>query len=208
MEQLKNLSGTARILWAIVLLGLYLMGFYNSLIWLDVKLNGMQAQIQNMYERRADLIPQLAAVVKRYAEYEQTTFGEVTKFRGPANQLATLSGMVANGDISSSTFATLLASTLTSVKIGAEAYPDLKAIGQFDKLFVEIEGSENRIRTAIMDYNNAYKAYSEKIRRFPGNLIFKLFSSSFQSHTNFVLPDAGKDVKAVPNVDALLDSNK
>jgi LemA protein len=67
------------------------MGFYNNLVGLDVALNGKQAQIQNMYERRADLIPQLAAVVKKYAEYEKETFGEVTKFRGPANQLEALS---------------------------------------------------------------------------------------------------------------------
>lgn len=175
---------------------------------MDVALNGRQAQIQNMYERRADLIPQLAAVVKRYAEYEKTTFGEVTKFRGPSNQLEALSGMVAKGDIKSDQFATLLASTLASVKIGAEAYPDLKAISQFDKLFVEIEGSENRIRTAIMDYNTAYGEFSNKIRRFPWNIVYKLFAGSFGTHTNFQLPDAGKDVKSVPNVDALLDSNK
>jgi LemA protein len=184
------------------------MGFYNSLVGMDVALNGRQAQIQNMYERRADLIPQLAAVVKKYAEYEKATYGEVTKFRGPANQLEALSGMVAKGDIKSDQFAGLLASTLASVKIGAEAYPDLKAISQFDKLFVEIEGSENRIRTAIMDYNTAYGEFSNKIRQFPGNIVYKLFAGSFGTHTNFALPEAGKNVKAVPNVDALLDSNK
>jgi LemA protein len=84
----------------------------------------------------------------------------------------------------------------------------LKAISQFDKLFVEIEGSENRIRTAIMDYNNAYGEFSNTIRRFPGNIVYKLFSGSFGTHTNFALPEAGKDVKSVPNVDALLDSTK
>jgi LemA protein len=97
---------------------------------------------------------------------------------------------------------------MASVKIGAEAYPDLKAISQFDKLFVEIEGSENRIRVAIMDFNTAYGVYSNKIRQFPGNIVYKLFAGSFSTHTNFVLPEAGKNVKTVPNVDALLDSNK
>ena len=162
----------------IAALWLYSSGknYYNDIIVMDEQLNNTQRQVQNVYERRADLVPQVAAVVKRYAEFEQETYGEIARLRGPSAQLSQLSGMVANGDISSEQFTALLASTLAGIRVAAEAYPELKADQQFNNLFTTLEGSENRIRTEIKNYNDQVVNYNLKVRSFPWG---KIYSSLF-----------------------------
>jgi len=166
-------------------------------------LDNQYAQVQNMYERRADLIPQLTAVVKKYAEYESGTLLAVVEARNEASKnLEVLSQMVADGQIQTSDFWALLGSTLAWLKVAVEAYPELKADTQFTALFTELEGTENRIRTSIMDYNNAATSYNASLVRIPDRFYASLFGFSSK---DLVTPSADKDITSVPDVGGLLE---
>jgi LemA protein len=95
----------------------------------------------------------------------------MTGIAGLRSNATALENMTKAGDVKSEAFGTLLASTLGGMKIISENYPILKADTQFTNLYTTLEGSENRIRTAIMDYNNAVIPYNTKVRRFPTSLV-------------------------------------
>lgn len=92
---------------------------------------------------------------------------------------------------------------MSTLRITMEAYPQLKADSQFTNLFTTLEGSENRIRVEIKNYNDAIAGYNLKVRSFPyGKLFSGMFGFSAKERIN---PPEGKDIKSVPNVDKLLD---
>lgn len=187
----------------VVLLVLSAVGFYNSMVGMDEWLKSLQAQVDNMYERRVDLIPQITAVVKKYTEYEGGTLKDVVALREGSANLEKLQGMASAGDIKSPEFNNLLASTLSTVKLTVEQYPELKADTQFTALLTELEGSENRIRTAIKDYNDTVSWYNLKVRSFPRG---KLFGGLFWFHEKErITPPTEKAIKDVPNVEELLN---
>ncbi len=176
--------------------------FYNGTLAMSENIDALDKQVANMYDRRADLVPQLAAVVKKYAEYESGTLTAVVALREPANQLTNLQNMAAQGQANTPAFSSLLASTLSQVRLTVEQYPTLKADQQFMALFTELEGSENRIRVAIKDYNDNVGTYNVKVKSLPWG---RLFSAIFGlSPKERIAPAEGKDYKAVPDVDALL----
>lgn len=188
------------------IVGLYSMGknYYNGIIVLDEQITTQDAQVQNVYERRTDLVPQVAAVVKKYAEYEGSTLSGIVALRSQSANLEALNGMIANGDYKSADFSSLLASTMGGIKVTLEAYPTLKADTQFTNLYTTLEGSENRIRTEIKNYNDMIIAYNLKVRSFPRG---KIFSAIFGfSEKERITPPADKDVKTVPDVDEMLSN--
>ena len=187
-----------------ILLGLFgAIGFYNSMVAQEESLKSMDAQVKNMYERRTDLVPQVAAVVKKYAEYEKGTLEGVTKLREASSNLDTLQGLAKDGKVTSADYSNLLASTMATLKVTMEAYPTLKADTQFTNLFTTLEGSENRIRVEIKNYNDAVAGYNLSVRGFPyGKLFSGMFGFSEKERIN---PPEGKDIKSVPNVDQLLN---
>lgn len=190
------------VLWIIVVIGLSVVGFYNGMVQSDEEIKSVQAQVDNMYERRKDLVPQVAAVVKKYTEYEQGTLSGIVALRSQNQNLQALNEMAAKGDVKSSEFSSLLASTMGGLKITLEAYPELKADTQFTNLYTTLEGSENRIRTAIKDYNDRIVEYNLQVRSFPW---WKLFSGMFGfSQKERILPPEDKDIKEVPDVEELL----
>jgi LemA protein len=188
----------------LILIGLYSAwkNYYNSIIAMDEQITTEQAQVDNVYERRVDLVPQVAAVVKKYAQYEWSTLSGIVALRSQSANLDQLNQMITNGDYKSSDFSSLLASTLGGLKVTVEAYPELKADTQFQNLYVTLEGSENRIRTEIMNYNTMIIDYNLKVRSFPRG---KIFSGLFGFHEKErITPPADKDIKSVPDVDSLL----
>lgn len=190
----------------LVLIGLYSAGknYYNSIIGMEEQITTQEAQVENVYERRVDLVPQVAAVVKNYTNYEGATLENITALRSQSANLDQLSQMVENGDYKSGEFSSLLASTLGGLKVTVEAYPQLKADTQFNNLYVTLEWSENRIRTEIMNYNNMIIDYNLKVRSFPWG---KIFSGIFGfDEKERITPPADKDIKAVPDVDAMLNN--
>ena len=190
------------VLAALVYVGISAFGFYNSRISAGPVLDNTYAQMQSMYERRADLIPQLAAVVKKYAQYESGTLVAVISARNEATKnLEILAQMVKDGQAQSPDFSRILGGTLASVKAISESYPQLKADTQFTALFTELEGSENRIRTAIKDYNDAATAYNASLVRIPDRFYASLM---WFTAKQLVTPPSDKLIKEVPNIDTLL----
>lgn len=197
----QTMKSIGWIIGVIALVVLYSISRYNGSISAQWGLNSTQAQVNNMYERRKDLVPQVAAVVKKYAEYESGTLVGVTSLRTQSASLDKLNGMIAQWDFKSSEFSSLLASTMWGIKVNLEAYPTLKADTQFTNLYTTLEWSENRIRTAIKDFNDSAASYNARLKLFPGNLINKIFSFEPFSLIN---PPADKDIKEVPDVENLL----
>ena len=182
------------------------IGFYNSMVRMEESLISMDSQVKNMYERRTDLVPQVAAVVKKYAEYEKGTLEGIVKLREASGNLDTLQALAKEGKVTSSDYSNLLASTMATLKVTMEAYPQLKADTQFNNLFTTLEGSENRIRVEIKNYNDAVATYNLSVRSFPyGKLLSGMFGFSQKDRIN---PPEGKEIKAVPDVNKLLDSGK
>lgn len=191
------------VLAAVAYVAISAFGFYNSRITMGPGLDNQYAQVQNMYERRADLIPQLTAVVKKYAEYESGTLLAVVEARNEASKnLEVLSQMVEAGQIQTPDFSAILGSTMAGLKVAVEAYPELKADTQFTSLFTELEGTENRIRTSIMDYNNAATNYNASLVRIPDRYYA---SWMWFSTKELITPPSDKDIKTVPDVEGLLE---
>lgn len=187
----------------IILIGLFgAVGFYNSMVSMEESLISMDSQVKNMYERRTDLVPQVAAVVKKYAEYEKGTLEGIVKLREASKNLDALQSLSKEGKTSAPEYTNLLASTMSTLKITMEAYPQLKADSQFTNLFTTLEGSENRIRVEIKNYNDAVAVFNLQVRSFPyGKFLSGMFGFSAKERIN---PPEGKDIKSVPNVDKLL----
>lgn len=162
---------------AIVLGGfLWIKGAYNNMVTEDENVQNAWAQVENVYQRRADLIPNLVATVKGYAEHELSTLENVVAARAKATQMTidpeNLSAEAiekfnqAQGELSTA---------LGRLLLIQENYPDLKANQQFSELQAQLEGTENRIATERMKFNDAAKAYNTLIRKFPDNIIASIF---------------------------------
>lgn len=163
---------------AAVLLGgfIWVKGAYNSMVTADEGVSAAWAQVENVYQRRADLIPNLVATVKGYAEHEATTLEDVTAARARATQV-----VVDPSDLEPEEIARFnkaqgeLSSALGRLLMITENYPDLKANQNFRDLQAQLEGTENRIATERMKFNEAARSYNTLIRRFPDNIIASMF---------------------------------
>jgi LemA protein len=135
---------------------------YNRIQTLDEQASAFKSQIQVQLQRRADLVPNLVATVKGFAQQEQTVY------LGVANARARLAGAVQGGNLGEMATANQnLTGALGRLLAIAENYPQLKSNENFRMLQDQLEGTENRITTAREDYNNAVQAYNSYIRRFP-----------------------------------------
>lgn len=161
----------------IVLAILCFWGFsaYNGMITNEETVDQSWANVQNQYQRRYDLIPNLVNTVKGYSEHESSTFEKVTEARAgllSAQEQAQSLSDPQNNVIQFQEAQNRLKSAL-GIYVNAvhEAYPELKANENFMDLQKQLEGTENRIATERKRYNDAVKEYNVKIRRFPGNIV-------------------------------------
>lgn len=171
----------------LLLFGVSMCAGYNGLVSESEKADQSWAEVQNQYQRRFDLIPNLVETVKGYAKHESTTLQNVTDARtGIATLPADSALLAANEQARNLNPSELIkANTETlqnlerqlSVYVNAvhEAYPDLKASKNFENLQFELAGTENRIDKARSDYTKAIKDYNVKVRRFPGSIVASLF---------------------------------
>ena len=173
----RGLTLTIIVVAVVLLLVFWGVGQYNSLVVLDEQVNTSWSQVENQYQRRADLIPNLVETVKGYASHERETLEGVINARAKASQpiIQTDEEMTqeqlnqfqqAQGD---------LTSALNRLMVVVERYPELKADENFRQLQAQLEGTENRITTARMDFNNEAQQYNTKVRRFPTNIFAGLF---------------------------------
>ena len=170
---------------------------YNGLVGIQENVNTQWSQVENQYQRRADLIPNLVNVVKGYASHERETLEGVIQARSratattiDANNMdeAALQRFQQSQDA--------LSSALSRLMVVVEKYPELKANEQFQSLMAQLEGTENRIATARMAFNTAAKEYNTKIRKFPASLIAGV--TGFRTRPYFTA-QAGSEV--APTVD-------
>ena len=151
---------------------LWVANAYNSFVAAEEEVESAWSQVENQYQRRADLVPNLVATVKGYAAHEQETLEGVIEARAKATQItidpehATAEQLAAfqaaQGELSQA---------LGRLLAIAENYPDLKANENFRDLQAQLEGTENRIAIARQLFNESARAYNTKIRRFPNNIV-------------------------------------
>lgn len=171
-----------KVLFAISLLIFMVFGFtgcqYNNLVNLREKVDGTWANVENQYQRRADLVPNLVATVKGYAAHEESVFKEVTEARSALGGQIVIDASITDDPEKFAEFQKVqneLGSSLQRLMAISESYPELKANENFKDLQSQLEGTENRIATERKRYNDAVETYNSAITRFPGNISAKMF---------------------------------
>src|SRR5437867_5714053 len=173
----------------VIVIGFTISGTYNSLVQLDQGAQAQWAQVENVYQRRADLVPNLVATVKGAANFEKDTLTAVTEARARVGQVT--SGAIENIARDPQAFARFqqaqdgLSSALSRLMVVAERYPELKATAGFRDLQAQLEGTENRITVERMRFNEAAQAFNTKRQTFPTVLIAGFFGDTFQPKPYF-----------------------
>lgn len=170
---------------------------YNSLVKADEQVKAAWSQVENVYQRRADLIPNLVATVKGYAEHESETLESVVEARSKATQVTVdpdkldaeqiMEFQKAQGELSQA---------IGRLVMLRESYPDLKANQNFRDLQAQLEGTENRISTERMKFNETSRAYNTMVRSFPKNIIASMFG--FETKGYF---EASEGAETAPKVE-------
>lgn len=172
---------------------------YNSLVTQDESVSATWAEVQNQYQRRLDLIPNLVATVKGYAKHESDVFTQVSEARSKAGGQINISDEVLSDPEAFARYQQVqdnLGSSLQRLLMVTEQYPELKADQQFLALQDQLEGTENRITIARQRYNDAAKNYNITIRRFPTNIIANM--SGFEKKVYFA---ANNEAQSAPKVE-------
>ena len=170
---------------------------YNNLVTLRESVNAQWGQVQNVYQRRSDLVPNLVATAKGYAKHEKETFTQVAEARSNAGKINLKASDLTPENLKKFQAAQgELSSALSRLLAVQERYPDLKANENFQDLMVQLEGTENRITVERQKFNEVAKEKNTAIGRFPDNLIAMYFK--FEKTPYF---EAEKDAKQAPKVD-------
>lgn len=185
------------ILGVVAVILVWAVSSYNGLVNKDVKVAEAWANVETVYQRRADLIPNLVNTVKGYAAHEQETLQAVTEARANATSINIDPATATAEDMERYMAAQQeVGSTLGRLIAIAENYPDLKANQNFLELQKQLEGTENRISTERRKYNEAVKEFNTSIRRFPTNLIAGMFG--FEKQAMF---EAQEGAEVAPQVE-------
>lgn len=193
--------GLAAVILLILIAGGSIGASYNSLIQLDQATQAQWAQVQNAYQRRADLVPNLVATVKGAANFEKSTMVEVTEARAKVNQVTP----AAMADILKDPAAFQryqqaqqgLSSALSHLLAVSENYPQLKATANFRDLQAQLEGTENRITVERQRFNEAAQAFNTARNRFPMVLIADFFGNKFAPKPYFLAEPASEKAPQV-----------
>ncbi len=189
-------KGTVIAIGIVALLAVWSVAAYNGLVSKEESVKKAWSQVENQYQRRNDLIPNLVATVKGYASHESRTLEEVTQARARATQMSV--------DIENLTPQSMQAYQQAQGQIGAalgrllmiqENYPDLKANSNFRDLQAQIEGTENRIAVERKRFNEEAAEYNTLLRRFPRNIIAGI--SGFQPKPYFESEEGSAKAPAV-----------
>ena len=149
---------------------------YNQMVVSDESVQASWSQVENVYQRRADLIPNLVATVKGYAAHESETLESVVAARAKATQVTVDPANLTPEALEQFNAAQgELSSALGRLLLIQESYPELKANQNFLELQAQLEGTENRIATERMKYNEAAKYFNTGIRQFPDNIVASIF---------------------------------
>lgn len=164
---------------------------YNTMVNLEENVKGKWAQVENAYQRRADLIPNLVNTVKGAADFEQETLTQVIEARAKATSVTIDADNLnpeAIQEFQRSQDA--LSQSIGRLLVSVERYPELKANQNFLELQAQLEGTENRISTERRAFNEATQQYNATIRRFPNNIMAGIFGFS---QKGYFTAEAGSD---------------
>lgn len=185
------------ILGVIVVLVLWVFSGYNGMVDKQEQATTALANVQTQYQRRADMMPQLAKIVKAYAKHEKETFEAVTKARAAVGQVKLDPTNLTPEKLQQYSAAQgELASAFSRLMVVAEKYPELKASENFRSLQVQEEGTENRISEARRKFNDAVQDYNQTVRKMPNALIAGIFG--FQVMPKF---EAAAGAEKAPDLD-------
>lgn len=163
----------------IILIGGWLMKGYNGMVNEDENVNLQWGEVENQYQRRLDLIPNLVNVVKGYASHEKETLEGVIEARAKATQTTIDPSNMTEEQLANFQKAQDgLSGALNRLMVVVEKYPELKANENFLQLQAQLEGTENRITVARKSYNDAATIYNKLVRRFPNNMLAGIFGFS------------------------------
>ncbi|MDE5559339.1 MAG: LemA family protein [Bacteroidales bacterium] len=164
------------VLIVVVVLGMWMGSTYNKLVKAEEKVNSAWAQVENVYQRRADLIPNLVNTVKGAADFEQSTLTSVIEARAAATQVKiTPENLTAESLAQFEQAQGQVSSALGRLMVTVERYPELKATQNFRDLQAQLEGTENRISVERKNFNEVVQVYNTRLRRFPTNLMAGMF---------------------------------
>ncbi len=155
-----------------------IMSMYNSLVALDQDVTAKWAQVENVYQRRADLVPNLVNTVRGYAAHEREVLEAVTESRSKVGSIR-ITGETLNNPAELARFQQAqdgLSSALSRLLLVVERYPDLKANQNFLELQSQLEGTENRIAVERKRFNESAQAYNTRIKQVPANIIAGIFN--------------------------------
>ena len=196
MKKLLLLLGIPALLFGIfVLMG---VSTYNGLVNRAQAVDGAWAQVENVYQRRADLVPNLVNTVSGAADFEKSTLTEVTRARASIGSVQLPAGAAPNATqlAEFERAQTQLGSSLSRLLVSVERYPQLTATAGFRDLQAQLEGTENRIAVERSKFNTIVQNYNAAIKRFPAVMVAGLFG-----HESRVYFKADRGAEAAPVVD-------
>ena len=176
-----------------IILGISMMGTYNRLVGLSQGVDTQWAQVENVYQRRADLIPNLVATVRGAADFEKSTLEAVVQARASVGRANISPGAAPTDPEAMARFEAAqgsLGAALQRLLVVVERYPDLKANANFQQLQAQLEGTENRITVERMRYNEVAQAYNTARLRFPTNLFASMFGFKEKAYFKATTPGA------------------
>ena len=163
-------------------------GTYNQLVTLDQAVQSQWAQVENAYQRRADLVPNLVETVKGAANFEKSTYVDVAEARAKVGQVNVAAANAPNDPDAFAKYASAqdgLSSALSRLLVVSENYPQLKATQNFSDLQAQLEGTENRITVERMRFNQAAQAFNTYRDSFPTVIVAGFFGSKFVEKSYF-----------------------
>jgi LemA protein len=205
MQQVEAQRRPSYAFWIALAIGaivaISMIGSYNSLVALGQAVDAQWGQVQNVYQRRADLVPNLVATVKGAANFEKSTYIAVTQARASVGQLSP--SVLQNATNDPNAMAQYqkaqdnLGSALSRLLVVVENYPQLKANENFLTLQTQLEGTENRIAVERRRYNEAAQAFNTRRNTFPTAIYAGLFGSRFNNKSYFQATNAAQNAPQV-----------
>ena len=205
MEQAQPRPRASYAIWIALALGviivLSMVGAYNSLVSMSQAVDAQWAQVQNVYQRRADLVPNLVATVKGAANFEKSTYIAVAQARASVGQISPQTIQNAINDPKAMAqyeqAQNNLGSALSRLLVVVENYPELKANENFLTLQTQLEGTENRIAIERRRYNEVAQAFNTRRNTFPTVVYAGLFGSKFNNKAYFQAQPAAQNAPKV-----------
>ena len=196
-KDMKKTGIIIAVIAVVVLVFLWGVGINNRLVTADEGVQQAWAQVENVYKRRADLIPQLVATVQGAADYERSVLTEVTNARAGVDNVKVDPSQLTEDQVAAYQKAqdNLSKAVANTIKVTLERYPDLTATQGFRDLQTQLEGTENRITVERGKFNEAVQSYNTALRRFPANIVASL--CGFQKKGYFTAPEGSDEPVSV-----------